>query len=96
MGVTKKATIVAKTAMKKRGRPAGSKNKATLLSSTGWVPPTPVDYKKLLDETQHALAIEMKTVQGMEKLFEEFKSVAVKVSDLTFWQRVKLVLTGSY
>jgi len=96
MGITKKATIVAKTATKKRGRPAGSKNKATLLSSTGWVPPTPVDYKKLLDETQRALAIEMKTVQGMEKLFEEFKSVSKKVSDLTFWQRVKLVLTGSY
>jgi hypothetical protein len=124
MGVTKKATIVAKTATKKRGRPVGSRNTKTLekmkvgeslsfdelnrlnssVSSKGWVPPVSfpapkdleVDWERLAKRLQKALAIEMKTVQGMEKLFEEFKSVAVKVSDLTFWQRVKLVLTGSY
>jgi hypothetical protein len=104
MGVTKKATIVAKTATKKRGRPAGSKNKPKVLSSEGWVPPVPfpaqkdleVDWERLAKRLQKALAIEMKTVQGMEKLFEEFKSVSKKVSELTFWQRVKLVLTGSY
>jgi hypothetical protein len=38
----------------------------------------------------------MKTVEGMEKLFEEFKSVSKKVSELTFWQRIKLVVTGKY
>jgi hypothetical protein len=84
MGVTKKATVVAKKATKTRGRPVGSKNKVKK------------DERPLVDQLQEALAIEMKTVEGMQKLFEEFKSVAVKVSDLTFWQRVKLVLTGSY
>jgi hypothetical protein len=84
MGVTKKATVVAKTATRKRGRPVGSKNKPK------------VEDRDLVDKLQEALAIEMKTVEGMEKLFEEFKSVSRKVSDLTFWQRVKLVLTGSY
>jgi hypothetical protein len=91
MGVTKKATVVAKTATKKRGRPAGSKNKTAFP-----VPKNSVDWEVLAKKLQKALALEMKTVEGMEKLFEEFKSVAVKVSDLTFWQRVKLVFTGSY
>jgi hypothetical protein len=89
MGVTKKATTVAKIATKKRGRPVGSKNSI----------PFPVPRKKeqdLIDELQKALAIEMKTVEGMEKLFEEFKSVSKKISDLTFWERVKLVFTGKY
>lgn len=95
MGVTKKATVVAKTATKKRGRPAGSKNKIKTVSSEGWVPPA-IDWEKLAKQLQEALAAEMKTVESMEKLFEEFKSVSRKVSDLTFWQRVKLVLTGSY
>jgi len=84
MGVTKKPAVIAKTATKKRGRPAGSKNKVK------------ADTRPLVDKLQEALAIEMKTVEGMEKLFEEFKSVSRKVSDLSFWQRVKLVFTGKY
>jgi hypothetical protein len=111
MGVNKKPAVIAKTARKvrisateaafaksqgmsieelaksklpKRGRPVGSKNKPK------------VEDRDLVDKLQEALAIEMKTVEGMEKLFEEFKSVSRKVSDLTFWQRIKLVLTGSY
>jgi hypothetical protein len=115
MGVTKKATIVAKTATKKRGRPAGSRNTKTLekmkvgdtlsfdelnrlnssVSSEGWVPPE-TDWELLAKRLQKALAIEMKTNEGMEKLFEEFKSVSKKVSELTFWQRIKLVFTGMY
>ena len=95
MGVTKKPAVIAKTAPKKRGRPAGSKNKHTI-SSTGWVPPKPVDWEKLAKKLQEALAVEMKTVEGMEKLFQEFKSVSVKVSDLTLWQRIKLAVTGKY
>jgi hypothetical protein len=89
MGVTKKATVVAKTATKKRGRPVGSKNKVSF-------PASKEDQSKLIDQLQEALAIEMKTVQGMEKLFEEFKSVSKKVNELTFWQRIKLVITGMY
>jgi hypothetical protein len=124
MGVTKKATTVAKTATKKRGRPAGSRNTKTLekmkvgdslsfdelnrlnssVSSEGWVPSVPfpapkdleVDWERLAKRLQKALAIEMKTNEGMEKLFEEFKSVSKKVNELTFWQRLKLVITGMY
>ena len=108
MGVTKKTTVVAKTATKKRGRPVGSRNTKTLekmkvgdslsfdelnrLNSA----PVAVDWEMLAKRLQKALAVEMKTVEGMEKLFEEFKSVSKKVNELTFWQRVKLVFTGSY
>jgi hypothetical protein len=91
MGVTKKATVVAKVATKKRGRPAGSKNKVPFPA-----PKDPVDWEVLAKKLQKALALEMKTVEGMEKLFEEFKSVSKKVSELTFWQRIKLVVTGKY
>ena len=94
MGVTKKATVVAKTATKKRGRPVGSKNKPTDIPFP--VPEKPVDWEALAKKLQKALAVEMKTVEGMEKLFEEFKSVSKKVNEPTFWQRVKLVFTGSY
>ena len=102
MGVTKKPAVIAKTAPKKRGRPVGSKNKSKTevtvnsVSSTGWVPPQPVDWERLAKRLQEALAIEMKTVEGMEKLFEEFRTVSTKVSALTLWQRIKLVVTGKY
>jgi hypothetical protein len=91
MGVTKKPAVLAKTAPKKRGRPVGSKNKVAFPA-----PKDPVDWETLAKKLQKALALEMKTVEGMEKLFEEFKSVSKKVSELTFWQRVKLVFTGKY
>ena len=94
MGITKKATIVVRKATKKRGRPAGSKNKATLLSSTGWVPPTPVDYKKLLDETQHALAVEMRTNQALQKLFDDLKAKVTLDKDVSLWIRIKFLVTG--
>ena len=51
MGVTQKATVVAKTATKKRGRPAGSTNKTTA---------KPVDWEKLAKQLQTELAAEMK------------------------------------
>jgi hypothetical protein len=91
VGIIKKATVVAKKATKKRGRPAGSKNKVAFQA-----PKDPVDWEALAKKLQKALALEMKTVEGMEKLFEEFKSVSKKVSELTFWQRIKLVVTGKY
>ena len=94
MGITKKATIVVKQATKKRGRPAGSKNRATLLSSTGWVPPTPVDYKKLLDETQHALAVEMRTNQALQGLVDDLKANVILDQDVSLWIRIKFLVTG--
>lgn len=105
MGITKKSVVAAKPT-KKRGRPAGSKNQpkfdgqarvkaSQTLSSEGWIPPA-TDWELLAKRLQKALAVEMKTVEGMEKLFEEFKSVSKKVNELTFWQRIKLVFTGMY
>jgi hypothetical protein len=84
MGVTKKTTIVAKIATKKRGRPVGSKNKVT------------EDSRPLVDKLQEALAIEMRTNQAMQKLFDQLKADSKPVNLLTFWQRVKLVFTGKY
>ena len=105
MGVTKKATIVAKTATKKRGRPAGSKNKLTdgqqleklgwSLNSEGWVPPN-VDWERLAKQLQQALAAQIKETDSYKKLFEDMEKNSRPVSLLNFWQRVKLVLTGSY
>jgi hypothetical protein len=95
MGVTKKATVVAKTATKKRGRPVGSKNKTTkTMSSTGWVPPQPVDWEKLAKRLQEALATEMKLSESYKGLLEEFTESSAKVKDLSLWQRITLVFTG--
>ena len=78
MGVTKKPAVIAKTA-KKRGRPAGSKNKPKALSSEGWTPKS-VDWEKLAKQLQEALAHEM-------KLTEKYESAS-------FIQRVKFLFTG--
>ena len=94
MSKPKKAAVVAKAETKKRGRPVGSKNRATLLSSTGWIPPTPVDYRKLLDETQHALAIEMKTNQAIQGLFDDLKAKVTLDKDVSIWIRLKFLVTG--
>jgi hypothetical protein len=91
MGVTKKATVVAKTATKKRGRPAGSKNKIPFP-----VPDKPVDWEKLAKRLQEALAAQIKEADSYKKLFEDMKAKSKSVSLLTFWQRIKLVFTGSY
>ena len=102
MGVTKKATVVAKTATKKRGRPAGSKNKPLSLSSEGWVPSTvfanskekKVDWEKLAKRLQEALAAEMKENEALKNLLEEFKAVIRIDSSFTFWDRFVFLFTG--
>jgi len=91
MGVTKKATVVAKTATKKRGRPVGSKNKIPFPA-----PDQPVDWEKLAKRLQEALAAQIKEADSYKKLFEDMKANSKSVSLLTFWQRIKLVFTGSY
>jgi pyruvate/2-oxoacid:ferredoxin oxidoreductase alpha subunit len=91
MGVTKKPAVAAKTVAKKRGRPVGSKNK-----TQAWPFPTDkdVDLAKLLDKTQEALAIEMKTVQALEGLFEDFKSKVIIAEKMSLFGRIKFVFTG--
>jgi len=82
VGVTKKATTVAKMATKKRGRPVGSKNK----------PKT--EDRDLVDKLQEALAIEMRTNQAMQKLFDEMKSKVTLDKDVSLWTRFKFLVTG--
>jgi hypothetical protein len=89
MGVTKKPAVIAKTAPKKRGRPVGSKNKVAPLQK-------PVDWEKLAKQLQKALAAEMRESDSYKQLFEELEKNSRPVSLLNFWQRVKLVFTGSY
>ena len=83
MGVTKKATVVAKTATKKRGRPVGSKNKTTKASN-----------RSLVDQLQEALAIEMRTNQAMQKLFDDHKAKVTLDKDVSIWTRLKFLVTG--
>jgi hypothetical protein len=45
---------------------------------------------------QEALAAQIKEADSYKKLFENMEVNSKPVSLLTFWQRVKLVLTGSY
>jgi len=91
MGVTKKPA--AKTAPKKRGRPVGSKNKDTI-SSTGWVPPKPVDWEKLAKQLQEALAAEMKENEALEAIVADFKKVVRVDSSFTFWDRLVFLFSG--
>jgi hypothetical protein len=89
MGVTKKPAIIAKTAAKKRGRPVGSKNKTL-------APQKPVDWEKLAKQLQQALATQIREADSYKRLFEELQANSKPVSLLNFWQRVKLVFTGTY
>jgi len=101
MGVTKKPVVAAK-ATKKRGRPAGSKNKPLLLSSEGWVPSTvfanskekKVDWEKLAKRLQEALAAEMKENEALQAIVEDFKKVIRIDSSFTFFDRLKFLITG--
>jgi hypothetical protein len=90
MGITKKPAIIAKT-QKKRGRPAGSKNKT--VSSEGWVPP-PTDWEKLAKRLQEALATEMKENEALKEVVEDFKKVIRLDSSFTFVDRLKFLITG--
>jgi hypothetical protein len=97
MGVTKKATVVAKTATRKRGRPAGSKNKpkttiakASITSESS----IKVDWEKLAKRLQEALAAQIKENEAMEKVLVELKSVIRLDNSFTFFDRLVFLFTG--
>lgn len=109
MGVTKKATVVAKKATKKRGRPTGSKNKPKSLSSVGFpISELPIgatitfeelnqgyiDWEKLAKQLQEALAAEMKENEALEKIVEDFKKVIRLDTSFTFWDRLVFLFSG--
>ena len=85
MGVTQKATVVAKTAPKKRGRPVGSTSKPK---------DKPVDWEKLAKQLQVALAAEIKENDTLLKTVEEIKSVIRTDSSFTFWDRLVFLFSG--
>jgi hypothetical protein len=85
VGVTKKATVVAKTATRKRGRPAGSKNKPK---------EQVVDWEKLAKRLQEALAAQIKENEAMEKILVELKSVIRLDNSFTFFDRLVFLFTG--
>lgn len=73
---------LAKSKLPKRGRPVGSKNK----------PKT--EDRSLVDKLQEALAIEMRTNEAMQKLFEDMKSKVTLDKDVSLWNRIKFLVTG--
>jgi thiamine kinase-like enzyme len=89
MNKPKKPAVVAKTAPKKRGRPVGSKNKTSTQQK-------PVDWEKLAKQLQQALATQIREADSYKRLFEELQANSKPVALLNFWQRVKLVFTGTY
>jgi len=85
MGVTKKPAVVAKTAAKKRGRPAGSKNKPKA---------NPVNWERLAKQLQEALSTEMKANESLQALFDELQSKVIIAESVSFGKRLKFLFTG--
>ena len=86
MGVTQKATVVAKTATKKRGRPVGSTKKTTA---------KPIDWEKLAKQLQEALSTEMKANEALQALFDDVQSKVIIVEQVSFGRRLKFLFTGT-
>ena len=91
MNKPKKPAVIAKTAPKKRGRPVGSKNKIPFPA-----PEKPVDWETLAKRLQEALAAEMRECDQYKKLFEDMQANSKPVRLLSVWQRIKLLVTGTY
>jgi hypothetical protein len=80
----KKPAVVAKTAPKKRGRPAGSKNKKIVMTFDD--KPFFVDWENLAKRLQVALAAEIKENDCVR---DELKRKR------TFWERLVCLATGA-
>jgi hypothetical protein len=99
MGVTKKPTVAAKTVAKKRGRPAGSKNKSKkIILSTYQVQTAQnvvVNWEKLAKQLQEALSAEMKANESLQSVFDEFQSKVIIAESVSFGKRLKFLFTGN-
>jgi hypothetical protein len=78
-----KPAVVAKTAPKKRGRPAGSKSKPK---------PIDVDWEKLAKQLQVALAAEMKDNEDQQDVIDNMFAEALR--NRTFYERLVCLVTG--
>jgi hypothetical protein len=94
MNKPKKPAVVAKTAPKKRGRPAGVKNKPkTKIIMSLDEKPFAVNWEKLAKQLQVALASEIK---DNDQMFEDNKRLAEELSrKRTFWERLVCLTTGA-
>jgi len=101
MGITKKPAVKAA----KRGRPVGSKNKSKVADGQArikavkkdleaWPFPAKVDWQKLSERLQEALASQIKENEALEKIVADFNIVARIDTSLSFWERFKYLLMG--
>ena len=84
----KKPAVVAKTAPKKRGRPVGSKSKPKSFDDK----PFFVDWQKLSQQLQVALAAEMKDNDEQQAVIDNMFAEALRTR--TFYERLVCLVTG--
>jgi len=84
----KKPAVVAKTAPKKRGRPVGSKSKPKSFDDK----PLSVDWQKLSQRLQVALAAEMKDNDEQQAVIDNMFAEALRTR--TFYERLVCLVTG--
>ena len=84
--MNKKPAVVAKTAPKKRGRPAGIKNKPPSEGVEQWyADPKKVNWEALAKQLQVALASQIKDNDVLEQELSRKR---------TFWERLVCLVTG--
>ena len=90
MNKPKKPAVIAKTAAKKRGRPAGSKNQKIIMTFDD--KPLKVDWEKLAKQLQVALSGEIKDNDAQQKAIDNLLAEALRTR--TFYERLVCLLTG--
>ena len=94
MNKPKKPAVVAKTAPKKRGRPAGVKNKPkTKIIMSLDEKPFAVNWEKLAKQLQVALASEIKDHDKSQDAVSILKAELSRKR--TFWERLVCLATGA-
>lgn len=90
MSKPKKPAVIAKTAPKKRGRPAGSKNKKIVMTFDE--KPFAVNWEQLAKRLQVALAAEMKDNDDQQAVIDNMLAEALRTR--TFYERLVCLVTG--
>jgi hypothetical protein len=81
---------VAKAKLPRRGRPVGSKNKKTVMTFDD--KPFNVDWQKLSQQLQVALAAEMKDNEDQQAIIDNMFAEALR--NRTFYERLVCLFTG--
>jgi hypothetical protein len=94
MNKPKKPAVVAKTAPKKRGRPAGVRNKPKTEQAVSFqAKPFVVNWEKLAKQLQVALAAEIKDHDKSQDAVDMLKAELSRKR--TFWERLVCLATGA-